>query len=72
MYSFTKDIVNTHSSKWRPKLKKSEHYIYNKFFDDTWGISRQRICEAVDKLGAVKLIQFKKVIGKSTLVKLNE
>ena len=113
MYSFTKDIVNTHTtSRWTPKVGKSQRYIYrlpimesakfyraaggvgskiyeylkwkkemngnklislpNKFFDDTWGISRQRICEAVDKLGAVKLIQFKKVIGKSTLVKLNE
>ena len=111
MYSFTKDIINTHtSSRYTPKLKRSERYIYkvplvesakfykaaggvgskiyeylkwkkemngnqlislpNKFFEDTWGISRQRICEAVDKLEAVKLIKFKKQIGKSTLVRL--
>ena len=112
MISFTKDIVNTHSSKWRPKLKKSEYYIYklkiqedakyykvaggvgsmiyrylkwkkemngnksitlpNDYFDQTWGISRQRICEAVDKLVAAKLIEADKNIGKSTLVKLND
>jgi len=110
MYSFTKDIVNTHTSHWRPKLKKSEYYIYklhieesakfyraargvggkiyeylkwkkemngskfiplpNDYFDKTWGIKRQRICEAVDKLKAAKLIIVKKHIGKSTLVRL--
>ena len=110
MYSFTKDIIKTHTSRWHPKLKKSEHYIYrlqiveaakfykaaggvgskiyeylkwkkemngnklitlpNDYFDKTWGISRQRICEAVDKLEAAKLIKFKKSIGKSTLVRL--
>ena len=42
----------------------------NKFFEDTWGIKRQRICEAVDKLEEAKLIEFKKHIGKSTLVRL--
>ena len=112
MYSFTKDIVNTHTSHWRPKIKKSEYYIYklhieesakfyriaggvggkiyeylkwkkemngnkfislpNDYFYGTWGISRQRICEAVDRLGSAKLIQVKKIIGKSTLVKLND
>ena len=111
MYSFTKDIINTHTSgRYTSKLKKSEHYIYrlqiveaakfykaaggvgskiyeylkwkkemngnklislpNYYFDKTWGISRQRICEAVDKLEAAKLIKFKKSIGKSTLVRL--
>ena len=111
MYSFTKDIINTHTTtRWAPKRDKSKYYIYkvpivesakfyrvargvgskiyeylkwkkemngngliplpNKFFEDTWGISRQRICEAVDKLEAVKLIKFKKQIGKSTLVRL--
>tara|TARA_Y100000310_G_scaffold323130_1_gene383094 strand:+ start:377 stop:724 length:348 start_codon:yes stop_codon:yes gene_type:complete len=112
MYSFTKDIVNTHSSKWQPKLKKSEHYIYklpikesarfykvaggvgskiyeylkwkkemngnkfislpNDYFYKTWEIRRQRICEAVGKLKAAKLIKFKKSTGRSTLVMLNE
>ena len=111
MYSFTKDIINTHTgSRYTPKLKRSERYIYklqisesakfykaaggvgskiyeylkwkkemngnqlitlpNKFFEDTWGIKRQRICEAVDKLEEAKLIEFKKHIGKSTLVRL--
>ena len=28
MNSFTKDIINTHTSKWAPKRKKSEYYIY--------------------------------------------
>jgi len=111
MYSFTKDIVNTHtSSRYTPKLKKSKHYIYklhieesakfyraaggvggkiyeylkwkkemngnklitlpNDYFDKTWGIKRQRICEAVDKLEAQGLIEFKKCTGKSTLVRL--
>ena len=111
MYSFTKDIINTHtSSRYTPKLKRSERYIYklqisesakfykaaggvgskiyeylkwkkemngnklislpNDYFDQTWGISRQRICEAADKLEEAKLIEFKKHIGKSTLVRL--
>jgi len=110
MDSFTKHITNTHTSRWRPKLKRSEHYIYrlqivesakfykaaggvgskiyeylkwkkemngnkliplpNNYFYKTWEISRQRICEAVDKLGAAKLIKFKKRTGKSTLVRL--
>jgi len=110
MISFTKDIVNTHSSKWRPKLKKSEYYIYklkiqedakyykvaggvgsmiyrylkwkkemngnefislpNDYFYKTWEISRQRICEAVDKLETAGLIKFKKRTGLTTLVKL--
>ena len=112
MYSFTKDIVNTHTGRWSPKRRKTERYVYklpivesakfyraaggvgskiyeylkwkkgmngnqfivlpNGYFDKTWGISRQRICEAVDKLEAVKLIQFKKYIGKSTLVRLDD
>ena len=111
MIKFT-NINKTHSSKWRPKLKKSEHYIYrlpikksaefykvargvgskiyeylkwkkemngnkfislpNDYFYTIWEIRRQRICEAVDKLRAAKLIKFKKSSGKSTLVKLNE
>ena len=111
MIKFT-NINKTHSSKWRPKLKKSEHYIYrlpikksaefykvargvgskiyeylkwkkemngnkfislpNDYFYRTWGIRRQRICDAVDKLKVAKLIKSKKSIGKSTLVKLNE
>ena len=110
MIKFT-NINKTHSSKWRPKLKKSEHYIYrlpikksaefykvargvgskiyeylkwkremngnkfislpNDYFYRTWGIRRQRICDAVDKLKVAKLIKSKKSIGKSTLVKLN-
>ena len=110
MYSFTKDTININPSKWAPKRKRSERYIYrlqigesakfykaaggvgskiyeylkwkkemngnklialpNYYFDQTWGISRQRICEAVDKLKAAKLIKFKKCVGKSTLVKL--
>ena len=39
MMSFTKDTINTHTSKWRPKLKKSEYYIYRmkiKNFDFLW------------------------------------
>ena len=112
MDSFTKHITNTHTSRWRPKLKKSEYYIYklhiedsakfyriaggvgskiyeylkwkkemngnklislpNYYFDQTWGISRQRICDAVDKLIAAELIEAEKNIGKSTLVKLND
>mgnify|MGYP001219151930 CR=1 FL=1 len=110
MYSFTKDIIKTHKGRWRPKLKKSEYYIYqlhieeaakfyraargvgskiyeylkwkkemngnkfislpNGYFYKTWGIRRQRICEAVDKLKTAKLIKFKKETGKTTLVKL--
>ena len=110
MDSFTKDTININPSRWTPKRKKSERYIYrlqigesakfykaaggvgskiyeylkwkkemngnklialpNYYFDQTWGISRQRICEAVDKLEAAKLIKFKKQIGKSTLVRL--
>ena len=112
MDSFTKDTININPSKWAPKHKKSERYIYklqigesakfykaaggvgskiyeylkwkkemngnksitlpNDYFDQTWGISRQRICEAVDKLVAAKLIEADKNIGKSTLVKLND
>ena len=110
MYSFTKDTININPSKWAPKRKKSERYIYrlqigesakfykaaggvgskiyeylkwkkemngskfiplpNGYFDKTWGIKRQRICEAVDKLKAAKLIIVKKHIGKSTRVRL--
>ena len=44
----------------------------NDYFYTIWEIRRQRICEAVDKLRAAKLIKFKKSSGKSTLVKLNE
>ena len=113
MYSFTKDIINTHTSgRYTPKLKKSEHYIYrlqiveaakfykaaggvgskiyeylkwkkemngnkfislpNDYFYKTWEIRRQRICDAVDKLKAAKLIKVRKKTGKSTLVILNE
>ena len=111
MIKFT-NINKTHSSKWRPKLKKSEHYIYrlpikksaefykvargvgskiyeylkwkkemngnkfislpNDYFDSTWGIKRQRICDAVDKLEAAGLIKFEKRTGLTTLVKLND
>ena len=111
MYSFTKDIINTHtSSRYTPKLKRAERYIYkvplvesakfykaaggvgskiyeylkwkkemngnnlisqpNDYFYKTWRIRRQRICEAVDKLGVAKLIKVKKKIGKTTLVQL--
>jgi|TARA_Y100000294_G_scaffold28957_1_gene24378 hypothetical protein len=112
MDSFTKDIIKTHNGRWRPKLKKSEYYIYrlpiedsakfyraaggvgskiyeylkwkkemngnklitlpNDYFDKTWGIARQRICEALDKLKSAGLVELEKSIGKSTLVKLHD
>ena len=111
MIPFT-NINNTHNTKWKPKLKKSEQYIYrlpiktsarfykvargvgskiyeylkwkkemngnkfislpNDYFYKTWEIRRQRICDAVDKLKAAKLIKVRKKTGKSTLVILNE
>ena len=57
--------------KWKKEMNGNKLIsLPNYYFDKTWGISRQRICEAVDKLEAAKLIKFKKSIGKSTLVRL--
>ena len=57
--------------KWKKEMNGSKFIpLPNDYFDKTWGIKRQRICEAVDKLKAAKLIKIKKHIGKSTLVRL--
>ena len=59
--------------KWKKEMNGNKFIsLPNDYFFTTWEIRRQRICEAVDKLRAVKLIKFKKSLGKPTLVKLNE
>ena len=57
--------------KWKKEMNGNNLIsLPNDYFYKTWRIRRQRICEAVDKLGVAKLIKVKKNIGKTTLVQL--
>ena len=59
--------------KWKKEMNGNKLIsLPNNYFDSTWGIKRQRTCEAIDKLGAAGLIKIEKKKGRKTLVKLND